>query len=315
MTSICLKGFPNVGNTCYMDVILFCLFATPNDFLERNFLKSRKTYVECTGDNILKDFKKIFIDISNAFHNEDSKMSSCKDLKKLIRKYRRLCPMLSQYPDFSNNEQHEALEFLQFILTLFGMNGLKDVGNHLKIMKRYGVSNNSKKTRWLEWFERIDKKSSIIYYVNHDNYKQPKKSIERFLNNHEIVHDLIDTRYKKCIVNSYEETQTFVSYSDVFIVAVDRINPFTGIVSHSKISIDKIIPSSDLKIDAVVVHIGESKSAGHYVCFKKCLDKWVLYDDLTGQLQTFDSWNKALNYKNNLIQKNGVLFFYSKVQV
>lgn len=311
---ICMKGFPNIGNSCYMDTVLFCLFSTPNEFINRYIFQARKSFVSCLENTIIKDFQKLFLEISNYFQNcKETKMKSCQELKKVIKKYRKICPSLLTYPDFSNTEQHEATEFLQFLLTPFGLNGMKDVKNHLTMKKRYGISNQMKQTRWLEWKERTDKKSSIVYYVNHDNYRKPKKSIQRFLNNTEIVVNLTDTMYKKCIVNESEESHTFTSYSDLFIVYADRINPFTGQVSHSKIHIDKHIPNSQLQIDAVILHLGDSSNCGHYICFKKVEnEKWVLYDDLKSSLQVFDSWNKVLMHKDGMIQKNGVLFFYSK---
>jgi ubiquitin C-terminal hydrolase len=304
------KGFPNIGNSCYMDSVLFCLFATPNKFVEKHILQSRKCFIECNEDNIIKDLQKIFKQIVNSFRFHSNGIESCQSLKQLIQKYRKVCPILNIYPNFGNSLQHEALEFLQFLLTPFGLNGIKNVGSHLEFEKRYGIASSKKNVQWLEWFKHVDKKSSIIYFVDHDNFKKPNKSIKRFLSKKDTVFDLEGAKYKKCIVNCSQERQHFVKYPDLLIVAVDRINPFTGHIVHSNIKVDNYI-TPDLRLDAVIIHIGESKSSGHYVCFKKSKDGWLFYDDLASTIKIFKSWTDVKRFRKNFVEKQGVLFFYT----
>jgi ubiquitin C-terminal hydrolase len=305
-----IKGFPNIGNSCYMDCVLFCLFAMPNAFINKHILQSRKSYIDCDGDNIIKDFQKNFKQIINYFQIQPNGVESCQSLKLLIQKYRKSCPILNIYPNFSNSFQHEALEFLQFLITPFGLNGMKNVGNHLEFEKRYGVASSKKNIQWLEWFTHIDKKSSIIHFVDHDNFMKPNKSIKRFVNKKDIVYDLEGAKYKKCIVNTSEEHQHFIQYSDLFIVAIDRINPFTGNVLHSTIKIDMNLTPT-LHLDAIIIHIGDSKSSGHYVCFKKCKNGWLFYDDLSSTVKIFKSFSEVLKFRKHIVEKQGVLFFYS----
>jgi ubiquitin C-terminal hydrolase len=306
-----IKGFQNIGNSCYMDCVLFILFVKPNTFIQKHILQSRKSYIDCNDNqNIIKDFQKVFKQIIDYFQGETIEITSCQSLKLLISKYRKICPILNIYPNFSNNLQHEALEFLQFIMTLFGLNGMKNVGNHLEFEKRFGVSSSKDKIQWLEWFKHIDKKSSIIYFVDHDNFNKPHKNIKRFINKKDIVYNLEDTKYKKCIVNTSEEKQHFIQYSDFFIVAIDRINPFTGNVLHSKVKIDLNLTST-LHLDAIIIHIGETKSSGHYICFKKYKNVWLFYDDLSLTIKIFKSWSEVLKFRKNIVEKQGVLFFYT----
>ena len=308
-----ITGFPNIGNSCYLDCVLFCLFATPNAFIDKHIIKSRKSFIECNGggQNIIKDFQKVFKKIIDSFQSNSGDIESCQPLKSLINKYRKLCTILTIYPNFGNAHQHEALEFLQFLITPFGLNGMKNVGNHLEFEKRYGVASSKKNIQWNEWFKHIDKKSSIIYFVDHDSFKKPDKSIKRFINKKEIVHNLEGTKYKKCIVNTSEERQHFVKFSNLFIVAIDRINPFDGSVLHSKIKIDTHV-TPDLHIDAIIIHVGDSDSSGHYICFKKCDNGWLFYDDLSPTVKIFKSWNEVLKYRKNIVEKHGVLFFYTR---
>lgn len=307
-----LVGFPNIGNSCYMDSVLFCLFSTPNAFIEKYLLKSRKSYFICNhSQDLIKELQKVFTEISNYFQNKNvkSNIDTCKPLKLMIQKYRKSCPELSQYPNFGNSSQQEALEFLQFLLAPFGLNGMKDVGNHLEFNKRYGISFSKKRVEWLPWFKQIDKKSSIICFVDHDNFRKPHKSLDNFIHKNNIVFDLENTKYKNCLVNTFEEHQSYAAFSELFIIAVDRINPFTGMVIHSRVKINLKLDSG-LHLDSVIVHIGDTKSSGHYICFKKCNTGWVLYDDLQSSLRIFKSWKDVMKFKKGLVEKNGVLFFY-----
>lgn len=230
-----IKGFINSGNSCYMDSILFALFLTPNSFIEKYFLRSRKLYINCDSKNIenefLSELKMVFRQMNLYFMGKESFINdnSCKCLKMIIKKYRIKCSsILSTYPNFSDQNQHESLEFLQYLFTLFGLNGMKNVGSTLVFKKRYGVQSSKSSIEWFPWFERIDKKSSSIFYVNYSNFIKPHKSILRFLNYNEIVYGLESTKYKSCFVNCSEEHIQFQSYSDLFIVAIDRIDPISG---------------------------------------------------------------------------------------
>lgn len=292
------RGFPNTGNSCYMDCVLFSLFSTPNAFIDKYIMKSRRSYLACDiSKDVNKELKDVFGHIAGYFRNvSDSPVDSCKSLKLVIQKYRKSCLELSNYPNFGNTSQQEALEFLQFILAPFGLNGMKDVGNHLQFDKRYGVSVSKKQVEWLPWFKQIDKRSSVICFVDHDSFMKPNKSIRTFLQKQDILFDLKNTTYKNCLVNTFEERQTYTSFSDLFVVAVDRINPFTGSVTHAKVKINLTL-NAQLHLDSVIIHIGQTKSSGHYICFKKCSQGWVLYDDLQSSLRIFKSWNEVLKFK------------------
>lgn len=318
-----IKAFPNIGNSCYMDCVIFCLFATPNEFVQKQILKSRKSFVECSSNNINKLFFKqlkstladLHTSLMSGHDDSDRKKNSCTSLKALIRKFRPECAwMTTTYPNFGNSSQQEALEFLQFIFSPFGLNGTKDCGNHLQTTKRYGVAYSKTQIEWLPWFNRIDKRSSIIFFVNHDIFKESKKSIGKFIKPSQINLGLENTKYKKCIVNASHEKQEFIHFSDLVVIAIDRINPVTNQVLHNPVKIDKSIVSSSSKslhLDSVIVHLGETKTSGHYICFKKCDRKWLLYDDLMEDVVNIGSWTKVLKYRNGLVEKNGVLFFYT----
>lgn len=310
-----VKGFPNIGNSCYLDSVLFCLFLTENPFIQKHILNVKKTYVECQNKqfekSLLNDFKKSFKLIIKSFQ-EGGIEQTCQPLKNLISKYRKHCQTLKIYPNFSNGSQHDASEFLQFLFTIFGLNGQKNVGTHIEYWKRYGVfTKTHKNVRWFKPFIRNDKKASIIHFVEHDKFKS-SKSINKYLTIDEKVFD-IDATYKKCFVNCSEEKISIVRFSDLFVFVLGRGSPITEKINHTKITINKTLTDVDGKtvyIDGIIIHLGEDISSGHYIVFKKYKNKWLLYDDLKSSIKQFESWKEVIKYHNNLVSTHGILYFY-----
>jgi ubiquitin C-terminal hydrolase len=91
-TCLDLKGLPNIGNSCYLDSILFALFATRNTFIDRHILKARKLYGSCETSvqeqKVKKELQLILQSIANHFRNEKTNsvlITSCQSLRAFIR--------------------------------------------------------------------------------------------------------------------------------------------------------------------------------------------------------------------------------------
>lgn len=311
-----IKGLPNIGNSCYLDSVLFCLFLTENSFIQKNILNSKKSYIECQtkiqSKSLLNELKTVFKLMIKSFENKEEQ--TCQSVKTVISKYRKTCPILMKYSNFSNGSQHESLEFLQMIATIFGLNGLKNIGSQIEFWKRYGVFTKShKNVRWFDPFIRNDKKASFIYFVDHTIFKSSPKSIKKYLASDTKTFD-IEAKYKKCLVNCSQEKISVVKFSDLFVVALDRASPFTQEIIHSKVTINQTLTSLDgktLHIDSIIIHLGHDTSSGHYIAFKRYKNKWFLYDDLKTSLRIFDSWKEVTKYHTNLVSTHGILYFYS----
>lgn len=306
-----VKSLTNVGNSCYMDVVLFSLLAIPNEFVNRFILNHGER------KQMIKDFQETLLQI--AYNLRFSKeISSCAKIKAVLSKYKN---ELKAFPAFYTSNQYEALEFLQLIFRLYNLNGMKDVGCWIEFSKRFGVttmvSKKEKTIQWFPWIERIDKKSSAIYIVPYLDFQLPNRTFHRFLDMTATSDNLIGAKFKNCPVNTSEERKRVQRFSDLFVIAVQRENPFDMTVDHRKVQIPTTLSDDEnktIRLYSVIVHIGESINAGHYVSFTRCGTQWIFFDDLDDELVVLNSWNQVQQHKvygEATVAKNGVLFFYS----
>lgn len=312
-----VRGLEWEGNSCYMDSILFALFSTPNDFLERHTIRQRylKIFENICGD----DSEMFFHDLQRQLMLTIQDLRASLKTKNVCRSFRMFfknnkeCSIVKRYPAFYETGQQEALEFLQFLLANFGLNGERNIGAELIVTKRFGVFTRSRANIiWKEWFTNRDPLFSLIYTVPHDRFKT-HRSLSSYLTYQTDSYDLVGAKYKGCLVNCSEEKVSLTRFSDMLILWVQRENPITTVVHHDKIRIPQTLTDSvqkTLHLDAVVLHLGTKTSSGHYVCYKRCQDEWIFFDDLRKKLESFSSWSKAVKSDPRILT-HGVIFFYS----
>lgn len=278
-----MKGWENSGNSCYMDVIIFSLFYRPTEFIKKYILKDD----DDVERNRLRD---IFRRIKNT--------DNCGEMKRWIRENYN-----EDYPKFYNNNQHEALEFMQYIFSIFGLNGLKSVGTVIEYNKRYGVK-TQKDIRWHEWNKIIDRRASNIYVIPYLDLKKPNRNLIKYLEN-KIMTYPIEAKYKKCFINCSEEMNKIIKMSSIMIFGLQRENPITKKVIHYKVKIPEKI--GQLELYGAVLHLGSSINYGHYILIMKIKDEWYLYDDLN---KDGDFEKISIKKYKDRIEKMGVIFFY-----
>lgn len=217
-------------------------------------------------------------------------------------------------PTFSDANQHEAFEFLQFILSVFGI-GRRRVGAQVTYRKRYGITTGKKKTEWKEWFSRQDKTYSVVHRVPHNEFLA-HRSLRSYLNYRVLDFGLNihQTYWKGKPVNSSEENVIVQKFADCLVLSLERENPKTGVVSHQPVTIPPKLTDCDGKtvfLNAVVLHLGKSVKGGHYVCFKKCGSEWVYMDDQRSSLVVYKTWSDVLKSPLANVRTHGVLYFYT----
>lgn len=312
-----LIGYPNTGNSCYMDTILFCLFSLPNDFIDKYFFRSRKTYVPCKNQKVIVELKKELKQMRSNLITPKRTMGNftCNKLKEIIGQCRAQCPILQMYPNFSDSNQHSALEFLNFLLTIWGMNGRRSLGAVMRFSKRYGVSGKNKKhVRWYNWFMKIDKTASLVYYVPYDTFKK-FKNVDKYFNIQTKTFGLENTKFKTCFVDTSEEIIKLSSFPDFFVIYVDRVNPLDGQMDHSRRNINLMITDEHgkkLHLNAVIMHMGKDSTSGHFVCIKRHpKGYWLYYDDLSPEITLFKTYKQVKEWNRGMTQTHCVLLFYS----
>jgi len=305
------------GNSCYMDSILFALFATPNPSLEKitlfqRYLQSMDGLCGDRSKEVYDAFKKELMEIVLSMRSSMRSLKACRGVRRFLRKYS-TCSLMEISPNFSNSGQHEAFEFLQFILSVFGI-GRRQVGAKIVYRKRYGVVLPARKTVWKEWFSREDKLYSLVHRVPYSEFKA-HRNLGSYL--HYRIKDyslnMQQTFWQGEAVNSFEEQVIVQKFANVLILSLEREDPSTGIVNHEGVQIPLTLTDCEGKtvhLDAIVVHLGTTDKNGHYVCFKKCDKQWILMDDLQSSLQVYGSWSDAQKSPLANVRTHGVLYFY-----
>lgn len=307
-------------NSCYMDSVVFLLFSTPNLFLEKQTLRRRITTHNCdttlcdTPESSLKyllEFQKHLMIITKVLRSASSRVNICRAIRLFLSQHKN-CAIVKNYPSFHQHGQEEALEFLQFILSNFGLNGQRDVGNRVTFSKRFGVFTRSRsRVQWYEWFTRVDTTASLVFSVPYHHF-QKYNSLSSYISFTEESYDLHNTMYKKCLVNCSQEKTTLTSFSDVVFLHLQRENPMTGRVDHKTVQIPSVLKDSHEKgihLDGVILHLGHSVSSGHYVCLKKCGTRWVFFDDLADRLVWYTSWRDVVRHHPHVLT-HAVIFMY-----
>jgi len=310
-----LVGFSNQNNSCYLDSVLFCLFSDPHPLIQQQLLLSPQR------NKTIQDFQKMFLQITLSFRQQHS-FQTCQSFRSLLRVHKN-DPLIKNWSDFHSDDQHEALEFLQFLFSLFGLNGEKKNGTIMQKKMRFGVFTPPAKSpqhiQWFPFFTRTDNKSSLIYVIPYLQFKKPHRKLEQMMVMQEESFDLTQASYKKCFVNASEEIQRLTHFTDFLVVAVQREDPRTMQVKHYKVEIPESLTDSTgkiLYIDAVILHVGESVDSGHYVCFKRCQDVWFYYNDFSRTVEEISSWEKVKKFKayqSSKVATHGVLFFYNHI--
>ena len=317
-----VRGLRWEANSCYMDVVFFSLFATPLPFVERRKVASNLCGDDHDSKAFSRDFKEEITTIINTIRTSLETKKMCRTFRAFLRKHRG-CRLVRSYPDFAGPQQKEALEFLQFLLSALGMNGHKKLGAEVVVEKRFGVFAKSRQNvAWKDWFHITDKRASVIYRVPYQEFKTHRR-ISSYLRYRQDDFSLpADARYKGCVVNCTEEVVSLDRFADLLVVSVERYDPVQSAlvgqeaveVCHDSIQISPTLTDSTgktLHLDAVIVHLGDTISAGHYVSFKRCGTRWFFFDDLQGTLVTYNSWAEALRGGQADPRTHGVLYFYT----
>ena len=304
-------------NSCYMDSVLFALFSTPNAFLEKITLKQRYTRAMdgvCGDDSrdMFTAFKSMLKGIVDDLRGSLQSKKLCRSFRGFLQAHA-ACDVVQLSPTFANGQQHEAFEFLQFILSVFAL-GRRDVGALVVYRKRYGLK-TGKTIEWKPWFSREDKLYSLVHRVPYTEFKA-HRSLSSYLRYtaKDCGLDPTSTTWQGQPVNCFEEQTIVQKFAGMLILSLERENPATGHVDHEAVQIPSTLKDCEgkaLELDAVVVHLGKTTSSGHYVCFKRCDAQWYLMDDMKTKLVAYASWNDVLKSRLANVRTHGVLYFYT----
>jgi hypothetical protein len=314
-----LKGLTWIGNSCYLDSVLFSFLAIQNNFVDNHILDCelsiRNTGFECYPDteynyedikiidykNRVEIQKKLKLIVQNI---RSGKKKNCTDLRKALKK----CP--NAYL-FYGSKQAEAGEFLNYILKIF------DTNLAIKKYTTYGSFSmvddiTSSEFESSKTSEYIDYSASIIHFVPVNNLLKNSK------NNYYELRSFLELTDDSGILEEGNEFgdakyirkigKTTLIDTPYLIFNLNRL--FGGTFYRTKIIPNEIITLDNLKsfiLSSIVVY-----EDSHYTCYFRCGEKFYYYDDMSSKILKVGGYDKLLNHISNPnVMTNGVLYFYT----
>lgn len=299
-------GFRWVGNSCYLDTVLWVLFGTANPFVDDKLLFPRRG----GGGGV---FRNVFREAAYYFRCGVGP-DTCAAFRRVFREHYRAG--FDHWPKFYSSRQQEAQEFLQFVLSLYGMSGQAVCGAVSRQDFYYGVSTVPRaETPWQHVRARDDKTQGLVWSIPYQVLRDtPSKdrTLETFLGWEEKVWN-VRAQHKRCVFNAIRTVHSLRQFADMLVFSIQRTNPANGSVSRFRVSIPDTITdrrNKTLSLLGVICHEGETTDSGHYtaVAYAMTDRQWHYYDDMNLPVQTVSDWKDVPR-----VATHCVLVFYTRL--
>lgn len=298
------RGFGWVSNSCYLDSVLWVLFGFSTPFVDSKLLFPTR------ADNV---FVGVFRQAAHYFRCGVGD-GTCSAFRRLFKEHYRAG--FDAWPKFYSSRQQESQEFLQFILSLYGMSGQEDCGATSRQDFYYGVSSVPRaETPWQHVRVRNDRTQGLVWGIPYHALRDtPSKdrTLGALLAWEEKVWN-VRTEHKRCAFNAIRTVHTLPRFADMLVFSIQRTHPARGTVSHFRVGIPDTITDKRgkvLSLFGVICHHGETTHSGHYTAaaYSTIHDQWYYYDDMNLPLQPVASWKDVPH-----VATHSVLVFYTKL--
>mgnify|MGYP001160681362 CR=1 FL=1 len=234
-----MKGFGNLGNTCYFNTALQCLLQIP--VMSNHFI--RNPYEgECTFTRAYSEFIRIYW----------TRGQETVDVKPLLTTFQK------EFPRFKEDEQHDVQEAVMCIIDI--------LERAEPVVKDWFYGKKTQETIWPGGKSSNEEDFSIHLITSEggDMGKMLDKStdwntLENFEDTQGKVHNVATTR------------MVFSKLSQILMISFDR-------KSHIKVIETIHIAGVEYSLIASAVHVGRQFD-GHYMSFVKRRNKWFLLND------------------------------------
>lgn len=325
-------GYKWVRNSCYLDSVLWVLFSSPLSFIDNKILFPKLDIekihrIASCGEGLNDLNEKIFLEFQMGFRKTAYYFrcgvghDDCSLFRNLYKKWHSLpqCVILHSKTRFHSPEQQEAQEFLQFILSLYGMNGQENYGAVSKQEIYYGVSKTPRTdTMWKFIYDRKDRKQSIVWNVSHQTLKNTasqQRTMTNFLQHQDEIWNL-SRQHKNCSFNSMRTIHTLVRFADLLVFSLERTHPIQQTISHFRVRLEPTITDQNgktLSLIGIICHHGNTTDSGHYTAFSYSTTdrQWYYYDDMDLPIQKVGSLEDVVSIRH--VATHCVLLFYTKL--
>lgn len=288
----------NISASCYLDSVLFALFATKSAFVRQKLLIEKPRVSESCTEETLESIQKNLRAIYSSIHG-GTPVDYCTALRHSFKK----CS--SGRDNYSKGGIREAGDFLSFLFGFF------DTNKAVRRTRTYS-SNSMKLINYKKRLEheRIDQNGSVVQVVTPSMLSRSKNAnIDDFLTTEE------DTGF---VEEKFKFTEPEVHYSNRMILVNELYStPFLVInlsrinASHRFIS-KRVHPleflstpdKSRFELIAVVVY-----AKSHYMTYFKCNGNWLFYDDTLSVVHPIGTFDDLLQANPNPAT-NGTVFLY-----
>jgi hypothetical protein len=282
-----MKGLEWVGNSCYLDSVLFALFAVPNKITPR-FLEDHEN--SPLQEELLK--------MIEYMRNGTGVSKNCSDFRVKLQEEN-----AGNVVPFATGNMQDAGEFL---LYLVDQNRLKNVGDMLTCSENIYGSNDDGLT-WVLETNRIFS-SSIVWNIESSILESMNINSDNHIRDLTTKTDIYEIDLWKYGVRKDENKIIDSDYIIFNIIRKKKINDTkVKFLTHKIIPDETIVLENgkQLSLNSIVVY----KNA-HYQAYIKCGGKWYRYNDTSDIKVTLIG-----SYKNMLRSEpspytQGTLYFY-----
>ena len=274
-----MKGFNNMGNTCYLNSGLQLLIQ--NIDLCNIIIKYGNQSL------ILNKIAQIIIE----YHNDQSGSINPIEIKQIIQERQII---------FNGHEQQDASEFIICLLNLIDEEIKKINSNSNEIDDLFGINMNvrikCKYNNCLQIFNNKEKNNFLILDIN--DQTNTLDEIYRNFKSSDLLTE--DNQYfcEKCnMKRNASKRYQIIDWPDNLIIILKRFKQNGQFITkqNQHINID-LFWRHGMSLVSAVIHYG-NLNGGHYVNIGKILDKWYLFNDTNISLiQNENELNNILNF-------------------
>lgn len=270
-TEICkhIVGLNWVGNSCYLDSSLLCLFTVPNSYTDTMLSMQLKNFScnnlkICSPDkhediNIRSEMQYELALIAYSIRGQGSAIDTCVDLRAIIRK----CQNTS-IEDFSSDNMQDSGEFISFITQIFPI--FSTLENSTSVL------NAEKEEIFIDTI--TDKFGSIVQPIV--TFEQ-NESIQDFTNRLQITNLDNDNLYYHNGVGYNTTIKTYKIIDAPYLIFDLKRLTWTG-YNKTKIQIpEKLSVESGKEFKLLGITIYSSR---HYTAAILCDNQWYYYNDI-----------------------------------